>query len=138
MIIDEKCFKYFLVYFFLPSTHTHWKNHILRAYGFWTDCGISVSWAKCTQPIAMPQIDRYVKINRNFPTFERLVTVLYKLLIRIQMHFVLLTTISLLFVRGGTFIAVGTYRPMRICHCTIYGWCVLINRLIMNPKLRSF
>ncbi len=25
---------------------------------------------KRTQPIGMPQIDRYVQLNRNFPTFE--------------------------------------------------------------------
>ncbi len=41
----------------------HW------AYGF----------RKHPKPIATPQIDRYVKINRNFPAFERVVTVLYKL-----------------------------------------------------------
>ncbi len=35
--------------------------------------GISVSRAKRTHPIATPQTDRYVKINRNFPTFEQLV-----------------------------------------------------------------
>ncbi len=40
---------------------------------------ISVSQAKHTQPIATPQIDRSVKINWNVQTFERLVTVLYKL-----------------------------------------------------------
>ncbi len=31
--------------------------------------GISVSRAKRTQPIATPDIDRYVQVNRNFLTF---------------------------------------------------------------------
>ncbi len=43
---------------------------------FQTDCYVLVGRANHTQPIATPQIDRYVKINRNFLTFERLVTVL--------------------------------------------------------------
>ncbi len=56
-----------------------------RAYGF----------QKRTQPIATPQIDDFWWISYCF--------VQIVMLIRIQMHFVLLTTISLLFVWEGHF-----------------------------------
>ncbi len=100
--IDEpsNILKYIIYGFFIKSTQTwllmnsflilfgnffsfcrsiHWKNHIwLENLVFRTDWNIS-SQAKRKQPIATPRIDRYVKINRNFLTFERLVIILYTL-----------------------------------------------------------
>ncbi len=82
-LLMKKSLKYCLVNFF-PSVDPLTEKSIV--YRLWLErlwflnrCGISVSRAKRTQPIATPQIDRYVKINRNFQTFERLVTVLYTL-----------------------------------------------------------
>ncbi len=78
--------------FFLPSTRSLKDSYrlCLESLGFWTDCVCQYqSVEQNTQP-ATPQIDTYVQINRNeLPS--------------IQMHFVLLTTISLLFVWEGTF-----------------------------------
>ncbi len=70
----KKSLKYCLVYFF-PSVNPLTGRTIYGSRA----CGISVSQAKHTQPIETPQIDRYVKINRDFMIFEQLVAILYTL-----------------------------------------------------------
>ncbi len=99
----KKSFKYCLVYFSFRQS-IHWKNHIwLESLCFRTDCGISVSQAKRTQPIATPQID-ICKNKQEFSDFRVIsycFVVHIVMLIIIQMHLVLLTTISLLFVWGA-------------------------------------
>ncbi len=100
MIIDVKKFKILFGLFF-PSVD-------LFTNRLWNISQSSKTiWAKHMHSIcliATPHIDRYVKINRHFPLFsDSYCFVHIVMLIIIQMHFVLLTTISLLFVWEGHF-----------------------------------
>ncbi len=84
-----------------PCALTERTIYGLRAYGFWTDCGISVSRAKRTATHSYASDWPICKINDFWAIsycFAQIV-----MLIRIQMNFVLCTTISLLFVREGHF-----------------------------------
>ncbi len=102
MIIDEKCFKYCLAYFFLPSTHS-----LKEPYMAWEqDCGVSNSQSSKT-PATHSNVSDW-QIFKNKQEFSNFWVISYRfvqivMLIRIQMHFVLLTTISLLFVGEGHF-----------------------------------
>ncbi len=89
-------------FFFSFRRSIHWKNYIWEPMVS-EQTGISVSQAKLTQPIATPQIDRYVKNKQGFSDFWAISYhfVHIAMLIIIQMHFVLLSTISLLFVWEG-------------------------------------
>ncbi len=118
---------YYLILFFVSffsSVDPLTERTIFESLGFRTDCGISVSQAKRTPPMSTPQIDRYVKINRRFWAisycFVQIVMV-----ITIWMHFVLLTTISLLFVwEGHLWIILKKGRGSNSSNMTVhyYGW----------------
>ncbi len=97
------CLKYCLVYFSFHRS-IHWKNHI------WLESLVSeqtVEYQSVEQNACnpTPQIDSLCKNKQEFSDFW---TISYcfvhiVMLIIIQMHFVLLTTISLLFVCEGHF-----------------------------------
>ncbi len=83
---------------------TNWKNHRLYDSRAWVS-EQTMQLSKITKPIATAQIDRYVKNKQEFSDFWAIsyCFVQIVMLIIIKMHFVLLTTISLLFFREGHF-----------------------------------
>ncbi len=97
-LLMEKGLKYCLVYWPIWPIGTHWMNHIwLESLGFWTDWNIS-------QSSKMHATHSYVsdwQICKNKQDFFAIGYCCVHIVI--QMHFVLLTTISSLFVREGHF-----------------------------------